>query len=157
MRIPTVILMSLTLAPLAACQSSKPPVEEVKQAGLEVLPNIPMPPDGEILTSQSTAEAIQMVTVTARSVDSVLTYYRALLGKEPYRLVSETTTPDGMTSFFVEQDGPGLWVTVQKNGETGSMVTIIGAEADTAAVAAAKRAAMERPAELLPSGTRKPN
>lgn len=157
MRIPTAILMSLTLAPLAACQSAKAPVEEVKKVGLEVLPNIPIPPGGTILTSQSTDEALQMITVTDRSVDSVLTYYRDLLAKEPYRLVSETTTPDGMTSFFVEQDGPGLWVTVQKNGEAGSMVTIVGAVADTAAVAAAKREAKARPVEVLPPGGRKPN
>jgi hypothetical protein len=157
MRIPTILLMSLTLAPLAACQTGNAPDGEAKKAGLEVLPNIPMPPGGEILTAQNTDEAMQMIAVTEQSTDSVLTYYRSLLTKEPYRLVSETTSPDGMTSFYVEQDGPGLWIMVQKNGETGAMVTIAGAMTDSAAVAQAKREAMTRPAEVVPPGGKKPD
>ncbi len=154
MRTLTAIALLLAIAPLAACQSSNAPDEGTKTAGLEVLPNIPLPPGGTPLTSQSGREAMQVFSVTEMSVDSVVAYYRELLGKAPFRLINEAAA-DGATTFYAEQDGPSLWITVQKNGQAGAMVVIAGAVADTAAANRAKVAqqASDAPA---PSG-KKPN
>jgi hypothetical protein len=138
MRTPTALAVLLTLAPVAACQSAKPDVEPTKSAGLEVLPNIPLPPGGMPLTSQSSSDAMQVFAATEVAVDSVLAYYRSVLAEAPYRLVNETTS-DSLSTFYVEQDGPSMWITVQKNGASGTMVVIAGAATDTSAAAKAAR------------------
>lgn len=154
MRTLPAIALLLTFAPLAACQSSKPADEPVKNAGLEVLPNLPLPPGGTPLTSQSSTEAMQVIATTESPVDSVVAYYRSLLAKPPFRLINETMA-DSITSFYVEQDGPSLWITVQRNGPVGSLVVIAGAVADTTAAgrAAAKAG---NPGAAQPTG-KKPN
>lgn len=155
MRTLPAIALLLTVAQLGACQSAKPAEEAPKQAGLEVLPNLPLPPDGTPLTTQSSPEAMSVVSVTEIGVDSVLNYYRMILGKEPFRLINETTA-DSITSFYVEQDGPSLWITVQRNGAKGSMVVIAGA-ADTSAASKTKAAAGKEPLpEAVPTGGTKP-
>lgn len=154
MRTLTAIALLLILAPLAACQSGKPAEAPVKKAGFEVLPNLPLPPGGTPLTSQSSAEAMQVIATTESPVDSVVAYYRDLLARPPFRLINETMA-DSITSFYVEQEGPSLWITVQRNGPAGSLVVIAGAAADTSAAgrAAAKAA---NPSAAQPTG-KKPN
>ena len=158
MRTLPAIALLLTVAQLGACQSAKPVEEAPKQAGLEVLPNLPLPPDGTLLTTQSSPEAMSVVSVTEVSVDSVLAYYRVILGKEPFRLINETTTTDSITSFYVEQAGPSLWITVQRNGPNGSMDVIAGAAADTSAAGKAKAAAAAKEPlpDAVPTGGTKP-
>lgn len=147
----------LTVAQLGACQSAKP-AETPKQAGLEVLPNLPLPPEGTLQSTQTSPEAMSVVATTVVSLDSVLAYYRTILAKEPFRLINETTA-DSVTSFYVEQAGPSLWITVRRNGPTGSMVVIAGAAADTSAAAKGKEAADKdraRVPDALPTGGKKP-
>jgi hypothetical protein len=153
MRTLPAIALLLTAAQLGACQSAKPSEEAPKVAGLEMLPNLPLPPDGSVLTSQSSADAMQVIAVSPQRVDSVVAYYRDFLAKEPFRLINESTA-DSTTSFYVEQEGPSLWITVQRNGDSGSMVVIAGAATDTSAVARAK--ALERLRNAQPSGGKKP-
>lgn len=143
MRTLPALLLLLTAAQLGACQSAKP-AEAPKQAGLEVLPNLPLPPEGMVQSTESSPEAMQVIAVTEVGVDSVLAYYRSILGKEPFQLINETTA-DSVTSFYVEQAGPSLWITVRRNGPTGSMVVIAGAAADTSAAGKAKAAADAKP------------
>lgn len=140
------ILAGLTLAAvsLAACQQ-KPVAEAAARPSLEsVLPNIPMPPGGMALTTENSKDAMQFVFASPVAVDSMLTFYRDVLGKAPYRLINEATT-GGVTSFYVEQEGPSMWVAVQKNGESGSMITIAGATSDTTARKAAAPGDSTRP------------
>ncbi|MEP6591163.1 MAG: hypothetical protein ABJC19_08260, partial [Gemmatimonadota bacterium] len=132
MRYPILCAISLAAASMAACQQKPPAAEAVTPPRLEqVLPNLPLPPDGMALTSENSKDAMQFVFTTPASVDSVLAYYRDVLGKPPYRLINEAST-NGVTSFYVEQDGPSMWVAVQKNGDAGALVTIAGAATDSA-------------------------
>lgn len=157
MRTLPALALLLTVVQLGACQSAKPD-EAPKQAGLEVLPNLPLPPNGTLQSRESSPEAMQVVAVTDVGVDSVLAYYRLILGKEPFRLINETTA-DSITSFYVEQAGPSLWISVRRNGSAGSLVVIAGAAADTSAAAMGKAAADKDRARLpdaLPTGGTKP-
>jgi hypothetical protein len=131
MRYSLMLVLSLTAASLGACQQKPPAAEAVEPPRLEaVLPNMPLPPGGMALTSGSSTDAMQFLFSSPAAVDTVVAYYRDVLGKPPYRLINEATTA-GVTSFYVEQDGPSMWVVVQKNGESGSMVTIAGAVSDS--------------------------
>jgi hypothetical protein len=131
MRYSFMLVLSLTAASLGACQQKPPAAEAVEPPRLEaVLPNIPLPPGGMALTTGSSKDAMQFLFTSPAVVDTVVAYYRDVLAKAPYRLINEATT-GGVTSFYVEQDGPSMWVAVQKNGDSGSLVTISGAVSDT--------------------------
>lgn len=131
MRISLTLVLSLTAASIGACQQKPPAAEAVEPPRLEaVLPNLPLPPGGMALTTGSSKDAMQFLFASPVVVDTVVAYYRDVLAKAPYRLINEATT-GGITTFYVEQDGPSMWVAVQKNGESGSLVTISGAVSDT--------------------------
>lgn len=130
----------------AACQRDAAEQPEQTADLLKVIPNIPFPPGAEPLTSEKGRDAAQLLIVSTIGPDSVASYYRTLFTAEPWRLINESTSA-GVTSFYVEQDGPSLWVTVQQNGDSGSMVTIAGAEkSDTSGQAPKSRGATPGPA-----------
>lgn len=130
MRTQLVVALVLPALLLAGCKSEKaqeaaPPPPALSQ----VLPNLPFPPDAQPLTTVSGADATQITLLSPHPPDSVAAYYRKLLGDPPFRLVNETTT-GGVVSFFANQDGPPIWVTVQPDGKVGAKVVIAGAVQD---------------------------
>lgn len=146
MRYSILVALSLTAVSLGACQQKPPVAEAIVPPRLEtVLPNLPLPPGALALTSESSKDAMQFVFTSPAAADTVVAYYRELLGKPPYRLINEATTA-GVTSFYVEQDGPPMWVAVQKNGDAGSLVTIAGAAIDSTKAKAAAAVSAPKPA-----------
>lgn len=120
-------LLLLSIVTLAACQAKDAaPVEEVPVTLPEVFPNLPLPPDGQLVAREGTGSALQMTFSSPVSGDSMATYYRDVLAKPPYQLINESIN-DGVVAFFVEQNGPSMWVTVQGLEAGGSLVTIAGA------------------------------
>jgi hypothetical protein len=107
---------------LAGCHKPKPKEVNLSQ----VLPNIPLPPDPEPLVKETGTNAMRVLIVSRVAPDSVVAYYRKILSAEPFRLVNERSS-GRTTSFYAEQDGPSIWITVSPNGTQGSMVIIAGA------------------------------
>ena len=107
---------------LAGCHKAAPKPVEMG----EVLPNIPLPPQAQPLVHEGGAEAMQFLFATPVAVDSIVSYYRATLSAGAFHLVNEVTKGK-TTSFYAEQDGPSIWVTVSPNGTEGSQVMIAGA------------------------------
>jgi hypothetical protein len=116
----TVALAATVL--LAGCHKPKP--KEIKLS--QVLPNIPLPPDPEPLVKETGTNAMRVLIVSRVAPDSVAAYYRNVLSADPFRLINERSS-GRTTSFYAEQDGPSIWITVSPNGDQGSMVTIAGA------------------------------
>lgn len=140
MRIPMLLVLTTAAVSLGACQQ-KPATPVAEAPRLEkVLPNIPLPPDGQPLVTEASKDAMQMMFASPHPVDTVAAFYRDLLGKPPYRLINEAKTGN-VVSFYAEQDGPPLWVAISKNGDTGSVVTIAGADTTGAKPAPAPTAA----------------
>ncbi len=94
-----------------------------------VLPNIPFPPNAATVSSERADKAIKLVFASSSPSDSVVAYYRTVLAAAPYRLINEAMSGN-VTSFYVEQDGPSMWVTVQPVDVNNSLVTIAGAQGD---------------------------
>ena len=114
----------VTLA-LAACAEPK------KQADIsETIPNLPLPPAAELLTREGGEDALKLHFRSSVQPEAVADYYRGVLSRAPWRLVSDVTSADGSISLYAEQAGPSLWVTVRKaDGAAGSFVDIAGAKA----------------------------
>ncbi len=120
-------LAALATLFLAACgeEPEAPPAETVVSP-VQVLPNIAMPPEGEVLGQEGGAEAATLLISTPVTADSVVEYYRGVLSKPPYRLINESATA-GVTSFYVEQDGPPMWVVVEGLEAGGTLIRMSGA------------------------------
>ena len=105
-------LLALAAVTLVACGGEPEAPAETTVSPVEVLPNIAMPPDGQLLASEGGAEAATLLMSTPMAVDTVIAYYRDVLSQPPYRLINESVN-GAVTSFYVEQDGPPLWITVE--------------------------------------------
>ena len=58
----------------------------------------------------------------------VVKYYRNVLSKGRWRLVSDQKRPDGKVMLYAEQDGPPIWVSVwPATDSAGTMVQLAGA------------------------------
>lgn len=116
------------LIALVACggERAKPP--QSPKLG-EVLPIILMPPDGELMARSGGADAIILQFRTPHSPDSIAAYYRKVLKRDPWRLVSDANTRDGGIALYAQQNGPPLWVTIKKiEGAAGTEVDLVGAK-----------------------------
>jgi hypothetical protein len=120
-------LIALAAVVLAACggEPETPPAEATLSPA-QVLPNIAMPPGGEALGSEGGSEAATLLISTPMVADSVAEFYRGVLSKPPYRLINESVNA-GITSFYVEQDGPPMWITVEGLEAGGTLVRMSGA------------------------------
>lgn len=115
---------------LVACKSGDAAPAPPPAAPLEtVLPNIPFPPNAKTVASERADQALKLVFASNSPSDSVVAYYRTVLAAAPYRLINEGMSGN-ITSFYVEQDGPSMWVTVQPVDMNNSLVTISGAQGD---------------------------
>ena len=96
----------------------------------ETLPNIPLPPNAVMISREGGEDALKFRFKTDMDPDRLADYYRGVLGKPPWRLVSDSPAADGSVTLYAEQNGPSIWVTIRKaDGAAGSFVDIAGAKA----------------------------
>jgi hypothetical protein len=127
----TPILLSVALVALAACSDKPAAVPPVETPALnEVLPNLPLPPDGEIVSRDGGERALALIISSPRPDTTVVDFYRSVLGAPPFRLINEDSTAAGI-SFYAEQDGPPIWVVIRGLEAGGTLVTIAGAKPDS--------------------------
>jgi hypothetical protein len=94
----------------------------------EAFSNLPLPPNAEFVSRSGSADALQITLRTPQDPEKVAEYYRAMLTRGNWRLVSDLKNPDGATVLYAEQDGPPLWVRISKpTDRPGSMVQLTGA------------------------------
>jgi len=74
------------------------------------------------------ADALQLTLFSPGESDGVVEYYRGVLSKGKWRLVSDMKKPDGTVVLYAEQDGPPLWVSIWPTTDSaGTMVQLAGA------------------------------
>jgi hypothetical protein len=111
---------------LLACGSEPrtakgPPIQQV-------FPNLPLPPEPEFVSRSGSEDALQLTVHSPSDIDKVTDYYRTVLSRGKWRLVSDIKSADGSTALYAEQDGPPLWVRIWKSRDTtGTMVQLSGA------------------------------
>lgn len=94
----------------------------------QVFPNLPLPPEPELVSRSGSEDALQLTLRSPSDIAEVTEYYRGVLSRGKWRLVSDVKTGDGSTVLYAEQDGPPLWVRIWKPGDRpGTMVQLSGA------------------------------
>jgi hypothetical protein len=111
---------------LAACGSEprapKPP------EFAEAFSSLPLPPNPEFVSRAGGAGALQITVRTPAEMAQVADYYRNVLTRGNWRLVSDIKSADGSTALYAEHDGPPLWVRIWKpTDRSGTMVQLTGA------------------------------
>jgi hypothetical protein len=111
---------------LLAC-GSEPRAPELPRFN-EAFSTLPLPPNAEFVSRSGSSDALQITLRTPEDPEKVAGYYRAMLTRGNWRLVSDLKNPDGATVLYAEQDGPPLWVRISKpTDRPGSLVQLTGA------------------------------
>jgi hypothetical protein len=112
---------------LVACGSDAPPHDKWP-ATFTVFPNLPLPPGAKFVSRTGSSDALEITMFSPNEATSVVAYYRDVLSKGGWRLVSDQKRPDGKVILYAEQDGPPLWVSVWPTTDSaGTMVQLAGA------------------------------
>jgi hypothetical protein len=129
-----VLLLSLGLA---ACRD-----QSSKMASLhDAMPFVPLPPQASFVEKSGGPDALQITVRSPVKPDEVVAYYRGVLQRSGWHLVSDTKDKDGATVLFAEKKGPPLWIRVQEAGDgNGTLVQLSGAVVSRTDSAAAKPA-----------------
>ena len=122
--IPSNIRFLVLAVGLAACRDSAPKTASLHDA----MPFVPLPPGASFVQKSGGPDAIQITMRSSAAADQVAAYYRGVLQKNGWRLVSDQKDKDGATVLFAEKKGPPLWVRVQQAQDgNGSLVQLSGA------------------------------
>jgi hypothetical protein len=144
MRFPSIVLVAAAVLAGAGCRDQNRSSQKTPEFG-EVLPNVPLPPGASFVSKSGGNEAVLVVFRSPNDLDQVADYYRGVLTQGKWRLLSDTRDAIEGVKLYAEQDGPPLWVTISRDGQTGgSRVSLAGARPDP--VDSAKRAATPSPA-----------
>ena len=129
----------LSLLALPACERA--PEKPSSPAVASVMPNLPLPPNGEFVSRSGGNDALQLVFQSPAKADFVTAYYRDAFTTGGWNLVSDTRQPDSTIVLYAEQSGHPMWVRIKPTGTT-TRVELMGAipGADTAYARAAKAA-----------------
>lgn len=111
---------------LAACgsESRAPKTPDT----FAVFPHLPLPPSSQLVSRSGSEDALQIRLLSSGAPDQVTGYYRDVLSKGRWRLVSDVKKPDGSVVLYAEQDGPPIWVRIWPTSDgAGTMVELAGA------------------------------
>ena len=122
--IPTYIRVGLLVLALAGCKDKEPEMAKIS----EVFPNLPIPPQASVVSRDGSPEAIKLTLLSNARPAEVEAYYRDILGRGVWRLVSDSRDAEGAVVLMAEQDGPPLWVRIQSTSDSAAtMVELAGA------------------------------
>jgi len=136
-------VLTLLCVLLPACGSDAAPPTK-SPSTFTVFPNLPLPPGAKFVSRSGSSDALQLTMFSASEASEVVEYYRDVLSKGRWRLVSDQKKPDGKVILYAEQDGPPIWISVWPTTDSaGTMVQLAGAVLAKDSV----KAAAERPAK----------
>ena len=121
--IPIKIRVGLAVLALVACRDEAPPMAKVA----DVFPNLPLPPEASVVSREGSSEALKITMMSRARSSDIEAYYRDVLSRNGWRLVSDSRDGDGAVVLLAERDGPPLWVRIQAADSAGTKVELAGA------------------------------
>ncbi len=120
-------VLGLVCILLPACGSDASPPVKLPDT-FAVFPNLPLPPGAKFVSRAGSSDALQITMFSPAEATKVVEYYRDVLSKGRWRLVSDQKKPDGKVMLYAEQDGPPIWISVWPTSDSaGTMVQLAGA------------------------------
>jgi hypothetical protein len=121
------------LVPAVACGQDDP--RPVPPSVAEAFPEILLPPNSEFVSRSGGEGALTLTLRTSEPYAMVLGYYRAVLGREPWRIRSDSPDADSGRILYAERAGRPVWVQLRSDGSGATLVDLTGAAAKPSAVA----------------------
>ncbi len=121
--VPIKIRVGLAVLALLACRDEPPPMAKVT----DVFPSLPLPPEASVVSREGSSEALKITMLSRASSSDIASYYRHVLSRNGWRLVSDSRDGDGAVVLLAERDGPPLWVRIQGSDSAGTKVELAGA------------------------------
>ena len=122
--IPTRLRAGLVVLALVGCRDKAPEMAKVS----DVFPNLPVPPKASVVSRDGSPDAIKLTLMSNARPSEVEAYYRDVLSRNGWRLVSDSRDAEGAVVLLAEQDGPPLWVRIQSTSDSvATMVELAGA------------------------------
>ena len=122
--IPSKIWAAVAVLALVACKDSESKMARIS----DVFPNLPLPPQASVVSQSGGADALQLTLMSSAKAKDVEAYYRALLGKNGWRLVNDMRDRDGSVALLAERNGQPLWVRIKSTDDSvATMVELAGA------------------------------
>jgi hypothetical protein len=118
-------LLSAACILLLACgsESSRPKPPKVSAA----FPSLPLPPNGQFVSRSASEDALQITFFSPVKAPLVTEYYRKMLGKKPWKLVSDIQSDSARVLYAVNGVRP-MWVRVWGTSDgRGTLVELSGA------------------------------
>lgn len=131
------LLISAGVLALPACRPERAPPVKTPEVG-EAFPALIVPPGGELVSRQGSADALQFTFRTAQPVADVAEFYRRMLGQPGWRIVSDMADPTGAIAIFAEGEKRPLWIRIAADS-TGTLVDLTGAVSGLDSTYARKR------------------
>jgi hypothetical protein len=120
-------VLSLVCVLLLACGPDAAPPAKSPDT-FTVFPNLPLPPGAKFVSRAGSSDALQLTMFSPNEATYVVEYYRDVLSKGQWRLVSDQKKPDGKVILYAERDGPPIWISVWPTTDSaGTMVQLAGA------------------------------
>lgn len=121
-----VLLLTLALAGLAACQDEERPVPPSVAAAF---PELPLPPNPSYVSRGGGADALTIRLRSAAPFETVRDFYLGHFKNAPWVLKNEADDPSGGTVLYAERAGRPIWVRLRPDGDTHTHVELTGAAA----------------------------
>jgi hypothetical protein len=122
---------------LVACGDKRPKSASMQDA----MPFVPLPPQATFLNQSRGPDALQITVRSGVKPDEVTAYYRGILKRNGWQVVSDAKDNDGAAVILAQKNGPPLWIRVQSTeGGAASLVQLMGAVVARTDTAAAKPA-----------------
>jgi hypothetical protein len=122
--IPSKIRLLLLCAGVAACGDKAPKTATFREA----LPFVPLPPQATFVGRSGGPDALQITVRSPLKPDDITAYYRQLLKRGGWHLLSDAKDREGATVLFAEKKGPPLWIRIQQAEDgNGTLVQLSGA------------------------------
>lgn len=121
-----VLLLTLALAGLAACQDEEPPVPPSVAAAF---PELPLPPNPSYVSRGGGADALTIRLRSGAPYDVVREFYLGRFKSAPWVLRNEAADPSGGTVLYAERGGRPIWVRLRPDGDSHTHVELTGAAA----------------------------
>ncbi len=117
------LLALALLLPAAGCGRDERPIPP---SVTEAFAEIPFPPKSSFVGRSGGQDVLTLSLRSGEKYELVLAYYRDVLGRAPWRILSDERDADQGRVIYAEREGRPLWVRIRPEGRSWSLVDLTG-------------------------------
>jgi hypothetical protein len=117
------LLALALLLPAAACGRDEQPIPP---SITEAFAELPFPPKSSFVSRSGGQDVLTISLRSGEKYEAVLAYYRDILDRAPWHILSDARDPEEGQVIYAERDGRPLWVRLRPEGSAWTLVDLTG-------------------------------